>query len=324
MQYFLVLVLALAPAFAFAKERKSSGASTAPAMSRGPDCITIAIEGRSDGECAQERDTDLCSGLKLALGNSLKKEYCFARAGEGCLEYGYKKNSQTQWVAVASGHLSAFTQCVRQQYGHDDTSGLKEALADPNFLRRLESLQDGASAYGLREASLLRRVLEGETFSEVLQASPVWQYLSQSEQQHFRLAAETPMPIPERPEDGAGGEALAQGRGWKRGGGFLGKPTGVTEGMASGVVVESEHSMKAVYPARAPAAETGASGLYVRKLKHNPYSLGLDLSLFDRVSTVYQKRSPALRGVNDFISNVPRREPRDVREMIEMGRPAEI
>jgi hypothetical protein len=75
--------------------------------------------------------------------------------------------------------------------------------------------------------------------------------------------------------------------------------------------------------ARGPASERDER-VFVRSIKANPYSLGLDLSLFDRVSLAYQKRSEGLRGLNDYVKRLPKREPKTVRDLLERNKEMEL
>lgn len=309
-----VFILLLATTVAEAKPLRS-GASAKPTLS----CIETAIGGRFDGDCANDHEADACVGMQLALRNALRKDQCRARAGEGCLAYAYRQNTQSQWVSVAAGYLAVFHQCVRNHYGSNDSSGAQEALDDPNFRALLASLEEGASSFGLREGSILRRTLEGESFESVLSSSPMWTQIPAHEQDTMELAAKTPYPVVDTAADAQAETARLGGRGIS-----AGKHTrrwGAPDSGYGAIIIGSTAD-------RGPASGAGAevsprpasNGNFVRALKHNPYSLGLDLTLFDRVSTVYQRHVPNLRGMEDYIKRLPRKsEPKDVRELVNRG-----
>ncbi|MGZ3693289.1 MAG: hypothetical protein ACXWQO_03735 [Bdellovibrionota bacterium] len=316
------MLFAAASLPAFAKPRVSSGSSARSSASQSPaaECLQTALNGRIEGECAEDAEADQCVGMKLALKNSLRQDQCRARAGEGCLIYGYKQNTQAQWLSVAGGYLTEALQCVRSQYGNEESTGYEQALADPVFRANLNRLEEGVSAFGLREGALLERVLKGETLGEVLSSSPVWQKLDAREKDRMKLAMDNPMaPVESAESAGTNSKKHAHEASYS---------TPVVMATDNAPIV---NAVAAIETPRNPASvsskpEAAVPGnVFVRVLKHNPYSLGLDLTLFDRVSTAYQKRGQELRGIEDYVKGLPkRREPRDAHELIGRNVGAEL
>jgi hypothetical protein len=283
-------------------------------------CVQRSLEGRADAECVQEPDNNLCVGLKRALQNVRKREQCAFRVGDACLMHSYKQNTEVQWVSVAAGYLTAFGQCVTKAYGSDDSQGYREALADAEFVGFLRTLDDGGDQLGFHQREILERILNGETFESIVRTSEVVKSMSFRNQRSFLVAAETPFPIPDSVTMGENamadsGEKAANNRSTK---------TIVSRSVAA---TTSEKPPVPV-PALATVSENktpAASAVYVRNLKRNPYSLGLDLSLFERVSQMYQKKSSDLRGFEDYLRRLPSSaEPTDVRKLIKRHTAVEL
>lgn len=302
----LVLTFLLLASPAFAKPRVSSGASSARSVTPTADCFLTAVNGRYENDCWNDHEADGCVGLRLALENSQKRDRCFARAGEGCLVHGHLQNSQAQWIGVAAGYLEDVRTCVRSQYGGGESSGYAEAMADPRFRDRLRGMADGAEVFGLKSGNFLERTLQGESFGDILASSPLWKEIDARERDRMLAAAEnSSAPV----------EVATPTNAPRTLGSWEGSPA---------IVIHSVANAKPAEMKRAPASAPVVTGYFVRRLQHNPYSLGLDLSLFDRVSTAYQKRSPALRGVEEYIKRLPKREPRDVRDLLGGNRAVDI
>jgi hypothetical protein len=303
----LTIGLFLVAVPAWAKARSSSGASARPSATS--ECLQTAMNGRIEGECADDAEVDNCVGLKLALRNSMRQDQCRARAGQGCLVYSYRQNTQAQWIAVAGGYLAEALQCVRTQYGSEESNGFQEALADPAFRLKLSRLDDGASAFGLHEGALFTRILKGEEFSGVLRGTPAWAEIDTREKDRMLAAAEAPTAINSEQVTGKLAAKERPQAAWQ-----VAIPAPF---VATIPLPRSEVPAASRTPAASPVSAPAPSGVYVRVIKQNPYSLGLDLTLFERVSSAYQKRGEELQGMEDFLKRLPKKqEPRDVRELI--------
>ena len=163
--------------------------------------------------------------------------------------------------------------------------------------------------------------------SVVSTAQPGWQ----QDFDRLAVAADSPAPVTEGIETPKGESGASHSRtvgGWDLlgGGGYeaplAGGPAPAHPAARNGAEWKLNASgIEEI--ARRPAAE-GDGKIFVRNVKANPYSLGLDLNLFDRVSLAYQKRFPEMRGVNDYVKSLPRHEPKTVRDLLERNKEMEL
>lgn len=64
--------------------------------------------------------------------------------------------------------------------------------------------------------------------------------------------------------------------------------------------------------------------VYKRVIKNNIYSLGLDRSLFERISAAYMRRLSELQPMGEYLKMTPKGPPKDVKELIQRGRPVNL
>jgi hypothetical protein len=274
-----------------------SGASLSVSPQLGA-CIDEAIYGRKQEECAGKELAEECLGMKRALENHGYKTDCLREEAGHCVAYGHAGHTQARWVAIASGHLSAFTRCVTQEYGSEEDLGYEQALADPAFRVKIRSLDDGGKVFGLPGGEILERVLQYETFAEIIQESPSALTTSAADLRAFLSAADAPIAVRIGEEEQA--ELLARRQRARRG------KTYATTAGASPIQVLTTKDLPPstwVVPSAPPARKEKPPSaaiqrepamvsphVHVRRQKRSPYSLGLELSLFDRVSAAYERR----------------------------------
>lgn len=336
----LALFLSCSLEDAQASAKKHTGASSLPThMSSGElmSCMEDAIVGRADGDCANNGESDHCVGMKRALEDSNKKTKCFQSEGAACLLYGYKQNSQDQWISVAAGHLALFHECLKKAYGE----GRSDLASDDVILSTLSKIDDGSAELGLIQGEVLERTLKGESFGDILARSPMGKKLSLQERYALQTAADTPFPVknPSNKELSADnehsgtnpfmeGDRLSKARDY-----FTANATAVNPGVQHldlrKKVAPAAHQDLANKQESRALSTSGAlsidASVYKREIKYNPYSLGLDRNLFERVSAVYQKKATELVGM-DFYIPKGNAKPRDVKDMLKNSyrRPIDI
>lgn len=330
MRYFL-LGLLLSVSHAEAKRlHVNSGASRMDA-SEFFSCMESALNGRDDGECSYYGQAPECIGARLALEFGLLRSKCLYRDQGACRVYGHKERSQSQWMSTASGHIALVMECVRHRYGNEESNGRREALQDPQLLAFLRSVPDGSHHFGYKNGEILERSLSDERLSSILARSPVATDLGREELEQLKQAADNPIAIRDPDGKSGRGENLTQegasfASAYKEA--FADRPTTSpdltpVEENASRPVLRPTlaRTEKEKEPARKPATEKHVPDhIFAREYKENPYSLGLDRTLFDRVSLAYRRYSSDLRTMDMYIKTAKSRPPRDLSEALARGR----
>ncbi|MCO5142166.1 MAG: hypothetical protein M9962_03650 [Oligoflexia bacterium] len=295
------------------------------------ECVALAVDGREKGLCSGDnRETDDCVGLRLSIQNSLKTTECKIHSPPICHRYGHKQHHQSKWVAVSSGHLAIFANCVRDAYPLNDRGDLSIALEDDAFVAFLRTVDDGSTTYGMAQGTILLNLLKGERLSSTLKNSDIGKKLDKRLLQEIIESAETPTPI-DLSEDIAQTEEsinLAIGNDF-----LVNKSVDDNSKEAPhqrSLAALSSGSYQWVLPKTKTAttkedeSNNNRSNVHIRVIKNNLYSLNLDQSLFDRVSSAYIRLSPDLLSMNEYIKFIPKKPPKDVKELIERGRPANL
>lgn len=334
---FLLLLMLSSPAEAGPKQKRS-GASRqdSPAFVA---CVEDSVLGSKEQACEGKGNSDACVGLRRALELSRKKTTCLRPRGPDCEEWGHDGRTQSEWVSLAAAHLADFGSCVRKQYGSEESSGLAEALADESLITLLKKLDDGSKFYRMGESAVLIRTLHGDRFSRILERSPLAKEIKPADFFALKDAADTPAVFD--PEIVNAGSGAGSGAGGGGGGGEGKSPAQMGENFSeifSAYLAEgSAASMAQVngpisqgpsivgQPAAAITARTLASTFKSlpsspkgRRL-NNPYSLGLDRTLFERVTDAYQRRGSELRGTDEYIRSFKPAPPRDLGELLSRG-----
>lgn len=342
---YLVLALLFVVAHAEAKPKRAAGGASRMDGSEFYSCVQSALNGRFDGDCAFYGLAPECIGANLALDYSFRKLDCKQHGRSGCRVHGYLDASQADWMSTASGHIALFMDCVRHRYGTPESNGRKEALADPQLLTLLRSIPDGSIFLGYENGEILRRSLTDERLSSILAKSPKARDLPFDELELLKQAADNPIAIrdPERNPDARGNNPTQNGEQFRHAFassfGFLPElqafspdewassaPPVTVGGTPAGALAVDETAAKGESSeptSRAPAAAGGTSTpdhVFVREYKENPYSLGLDRTLFDRVSLTYRRHASDLKSMEMYLRAAGKREPRDLSEALRRGR----
>jgi hypothetical protein len=301
---------------------KRSGASSMMDPLDFSSCVKESVQGSKEGKCAANEENPSCLGLKKSLEYFREKHSCLHWRGTECQEWGSRGKTQAQWMAIAAGHLSKFGVCIRKRYGSEDDNGLKAAAADRQLLQALRKMQDGASVLGYLEGELLPLALSGDRFSQILQVSTLADDYKPHDFYRIKDAADNPakMEFLQLTEDEL----------QSRRANYTSEEDPFYEfveaNQSSGPIsVEVAGSEKTITPQELKKnpdpARTLATLAEAPKTKvplNNPYTLGLDRSLFERISIVYQKRAHEFRSVDDLVkSSAP--PARDVRELLNRG-----
>ncbi len=241
-------------------------------------CVQGALSGHDQNECAEDSDSVYCVGLTRSLENFDRKQKCL-----NCAGYVQQDYRASEWVAIAAGHLGAFSECLSLRHGsEEDPTGLAAAQNDPQLALLLEITDDGAGFLGLKKGSIAKQLLAGMTFPEIIAKAPRAQEFSPEDLRLFRVSAANPMAVRALQEK----ELIAVP--------FRSPQRALAYQKAQGQL-----------PAQPTPSRITAEA--------SPYSLGLDLSLFQRVSRAYQRQG---RNVREFM---PQKKPLDVRDLIERG-----
>lgn len=319
----LIALLTLAPE-AFAKPKRS-GASTMPDF---VSCVQETVLGRTEGECGLHPESEPCVGLRRALENSQKKTECHKMEQGVCRLWSHNGWSESKWISVAAGHLANFGTCVKKQYGGENSSGLKEALADQGLIAFLKKLEDGGKIFQLGGSALLMGALKEERFSTLIENSPFARNRTPHEMHLLKGAADTPSPYASAKAPSA---AYAGGEGSNpasEGDNFdeLAKAlyASYEEAVVSSVIeaapkkddAKEKEAAQSFYDLRftkapQPAAREPAS--------RSPYSLGLDRNLFERVSSAYRRNSPELSGMEEYLKAYSPPPAKDYSDLLKRG-----
>lgn len=304
------------------KKRKSSGASTMGGKSSMP-CFRNAIEGNPD--CAQRADEPVCLGLKKSLENSLKKSDCIRRSGSECVEWGHNEKTQSEWVSIASFHLSEFGLCVKNKYGNENSNGLREALLDPSFLAFIEQQEDGSGDYLLDRQEILMRTLRGERFSQILNTSPLQKKLGNSTFHRLVDAADTPAPLKKEELAKVEDTLIPERNSFRK----PKSPFSISNEMHAAATQNNSDIFNRNSQTINNSIETenyireiaqSAQGKSKQKLRQkNSYSLGLDLNIFDRISIAYGRKEKEMQGMERYLLEYPVPPVKDMREALNRG-----
>ena len=290
---------------------RSSGASQ---MGGFVSCVQESVLGSSTGPCAGKEESPACIGLRRALEFSAKKTDCVIKRGNGCEEWGHKDRAQAEWASIAAAHLAKFGICVKEKYGSEESSGLKEALADDSLLSFLQQLDDGSGVYRFQKSHILVRALHGDRFGYVLQKSPVAKDYTPHYYHKITDGADTPAPLKNAFQTTAEGEESNPS---SEGETFAEAARNFLEDSPKGSLFVAAH--QATVRNLATPEPKKIAPVVRNSRERNPYSLGLDESLFQRVSTVYYKKTPELRGLDQFVKEFPPPPPRDISELLSKG-----
>lgn len=318
MAFLLTLSLAIAPE-AWAKPKRS-GASTMPDF---VTCVQEAVIGRTDGDCGRYPESEPCVGMRRAFENSQKKTECQKTEQGVCRLWSHNGWSESKWISVAAGHLANFGECVKKQYGSETSSGLKEALNDPSLVAFVKKLEDGGKVFRLSDSALLMGALRGDRLSTLIENSPFAKERSPHDLYLLKGAADTPSPLAStRQVEGEGSNPALEGEDFtKLARGLLGEP----EDVAISATLESSGegrtdplkiaAAKSFYQLRfstpPPAPRAPASRM--------PYSLGLDRTIFERVSSAYRRNSQSLSGMEEYLKAYAPEPPKDYSDLLRRG-----
>lgn len=327
-----ILALLLTTAIAFSEssgakipspKAKRSGASSMMDPMDFSSCVKESIQGSKEGKCSANEETPSCLGLRKSLEYFREKKTCMQWRGPDCQEWGTHGKTQAQWMSIAAGHLSKFGVCVRKRYGSDDDNGIKAAAADDQLLQALKKMQDGGSILGLREGELLPLILGGDRFSVILQSVPIADDYKAHDYFRIKDAADNPAKIEfinlseeeyqaRRASHSSGDDPFAE---------FIDEYQS-TESVAAETLDEAKPNIVAnrleVSPEQTRNPANISDVTKPKAVVNNPYTLGLDRSLFERISTVYQKRAHEFRSVDDLVKGTAP-PARDFREMLNRG-----
>lgn len=351
-QLLLILCTVALVSPAEAKPKKKASGASRMESSDFFSCVQSAVNGRTDEACSTQGDSNPCIGLRLAMENSTLTTRCFVHGQNGtCTRQGHKQNDQPQWIGVAAGHLGHFMRCVRARYGSDNESGTQAALADKNLLEFLSRIDDGSGQYGMRKGQILEQSLRGRLFSTIIHTSPRAADIDPALLRLLKGAADNPnVGEPETSaSSGDNSEAGAKLNLSQQGQSFanayadaFGVPAPEVEpfnpasleqsaNITSATSVGDAEREPAALPT-APAVESIASkqtkapapnSVALRSYQENPYSLGLDRTLFDRVSLTYRKHSASMENMDLLLKLAPPRT-HDVRDEIQRGGAIEL
>lgn len=314
-----LLLLALASPSVEAKPKRSSSGASRMEAGQFAECVQEAVLGRSDTECVAQPEKDICVGLRKALEYSQLQTECRRQREGRCVYWGHLGLSQDLWISTAAGHLAQLGSCVRRRYGGDDSNGLAQARADSALIDWLRQLDDGSSAIGLEPNTVIRRALEEDSFAAIVGDS-----LYAKKQDSLRLAtikqaAETPLPIPETPRSEISESAIRR----------LAADTAAQRFIASqeaAVPSSAEEESRKLLPSKprllieptTTKANVMGTGHRPPRRFRSPYSLGLDLTLFERITEAYGRHAATLQGIDQYVRQ-PAARARDYRELLQRG-----
>jgi hypothetical protein len=313
MTLFLIVLLSIQSFATAPAKAKRSGASSMMDPMDFSSCIKESVDGTDQGKCSSTEENPSCIGLKKSLEYFREKKDCMRLQASECTEWGTRGKTQAQWMAIAAGHLGKFGTCIRKRYGSDEDNGIKAATADAHFVAALRKMQDGGAILGFLEGEFLVKILEGDRFSVILQETPLARDMKPFDFYRIKDAADNPAKLEFIL---AGTEeqktALSEKDPFYD---FVENYTTNLGSISISANLEEEKKVETVEPNRIPA--DGKLSLKNSRLS-NPYSLGLDRTLFERVSSAYQKRADEFRSVDELIKGSPA-PPKDYRELLDRG-----
>lgn len=313
-----------------AAKAKRTGSSSMMDAFDFSSCVKESVSGSTEGKCSSNSDLPSCLGLQKSLEYFRDQEECMHWKGSNCVEWGSRGRTQAQWMAIAAGHLSKFGVCIRKRYGSDSDNGLRAAVADSHLKTALKKLNDGASNIGYLEGDLLVKVLNGDRLSVILEASPLSEKYTSHDFFRIKDAADNPAKIDfiqmSEEEKVARRNLNSQ------------DPNGdpfeeylEAHSSSDSVSIGAELKVSQEQPAAIPQSENSIASQKMDRLPassierkisnrtRNPYSLGLDQSLFERVSQTYQRRAHEFRSIDELVRTQKIGPAKDFRELLQRG-----
>lgn len=337
MIHFWILILSMMSSVAAPPEaikQKRTGSSSMMDAFDFSSCVKESVYGSTEGKCSNNEDLPSCLGLKKSLEIFREQDDCMHWRGSSCAEWGSKGKTQAQWMAIAAGHLSKFGVCIRKRYGNDTDNGLRAAAADSQLKSALKKLEDGSPVLGYLQGELLVKALNGDRFSVLLEKSELSDKFTSHDFFRIKDAADNPAKIEfiQLNEE----EKLARRTSSSQ------DPDGdpfqeyidvnsSAESVSIGAEIQTSLEAAPALARKEPqdSSENSASGPKrdpssnpVKKFSsriRNPYSLGLDQSLFERVSQTYQKRAHEFRSIDELVRTQKLGPAKDFRELLDRG-----
>lgn len=307
-----------------------AGGITATGASLSPDfaeCVQDSVIGRSDDECTNRGESPPCVGLRRALENSRKQTLCVKKIKDECKSWSHRGLTQEEWVSVAAGHLANFGVCVKKQYGSDESLGFAEAYADENLVAFLRELDDGSKVFRLPGGSVLVNALQENRFGYLIENSPYARERTPHDLYLIKDAAETPAMFNKEVvanAEGFGPNPAQEGENFRE----LIQRYGVAEVAPEPGRVPAAQTKRGSPAPPAPATDKprpwplpkpSAPASAAASARENPYSLGLDRTLFERVNSAYRKRAESLRGLEDYVKTYSPAPPKDMSDLLSRG-----
>jgi hypothetical protein len=318
----LLSLLFFEPSAEAKPKRSGASRSASGASSEFAACVETAVAGSKSSQCQNRRDAVPCVGLKRALEFSREKTKCFRPRGEVCEEWGHGEHAQSEWVSIAAAHLAKFGGCLKAQYGSEESSGLAEAQADEGLIALLKKIDDGSRAYRLELGTVLVQALQGDRFGRILERSPLAREISPHDFFTLKDAADTPAVLEQelRADEDGGGASGGEGNIAAIFADFSPDylpPLPTDRKKSPGPAVVGKFSEPA--DQRSPASVAAKPAPLRPRVVNNPYSLGLDRTLFERITATYLRHSPALKGTDDFIRTQNPAPAKDLGELLSRG-----
>jgi hypothetical protein len=312
MTLILAILLSIQSVAANPNKAKRSGASSMMDPMDFSSCVKESVEGTKLGICSTNEEKTTCLGVKKSLEYFREKNDCMRIEADECVEWGSRGKTQAQWMSVVAGHLGKFGNCIRKRYGTDEDNGLKAAAADAHLISALRKMHDGGPILGFLEGDFLVKILEGDRFSVILQETPLSKDIRPFEFYKIKDAADNPAKL-EIVFLSAGEQTreLAENDPFYS---YIENST-INPGAISFSAQPSEKPEKAKMDR--VLAETKSTVPNTRLF--HPYSLGLDRTLFERVSNAYQKRAGEFRSIDELVKSSNPSPPKDYRELLNRG-----
>jgi len=282
-------------------------------------CMTQSLYGQSGCNEANE-----CIGAQRAAQNSGKKSVCKIKVLFFCLKWGHKQNTQEGWAAVAGQHLANAQKCQQLQIkstdnAHamlqvDDLTGktlgstANGAISDGSNSGISASYDDGAETYGLPKGEVLKRVLNGEKFGDIIASSPFAEGLKPEEVEGFRNAGNNP-------DETLANQSieLAKGGGDDDFGAF--GEEGATPAILGNTNFANQKNSVLKNNQEKSEAERNLASIDLEKLKYGKRFYG-DKTIFQMVSSQYKKQVPTLLSFDFYLEKKKEEIPQDVKAMI--------
>ncbi len=332
-----IVILTIMPALAAppeATKQKRTGSSSMMDAFDFSSCVKESVYGATEGKCSNNEDLPSCLGLKKSLENFREQEDCMHWRGSSCIEWGSKGRTQAQWMAIAAGHLSKFGVCIRKRYGSENDNGLQAAAADAQLKSALKKLADGSPILGYLQGELLIKALNGDRFSVLLEKSELSEKFSSHDFFRIKDAADNPAKIEfiqlNEEEKIARRSSSSQDPDGDPFQEYI-DANSSAESVSIGSEIQTSLDASPALTKKDPQHPSGNSVFGTKRDPasntekkfssriRNPYSLGLDQSLFERVSQTYQKRAHEFRSIDELVRTQKIGPAKDFRELLERG-----